>query len=102
MASSTAQMLTTCGCLDSRQVDHSNDARSFSLVPGSGHRRRWHLSTPHQDCKSRAPADGGDEDSDPARMDPISLIRPLGQLRDEGFSSDEAFEAKKAEILGRL
>jgi len=35
-------------------------------------------------------------------MDPISLIRSLGQLRDEGFLSDEAFEAKKAEILARL
>ena len=51
---------------------------------------------------SLAPPDSGDEDSGPARMDPIPLIRSLGQLRDEGFLSDEAFEAKKAEILGRL
>jgi hypothetical protein len=49
-----------------------------------------------------APGDESSEGSDPTRMDPISLIRSLGQLRDEGFLSDEAFEAKKAEILRRL
>jgi hypothetical protein len=57
-------------------------------------------TTPH--AATLAPADESSEGSDPARMDPISLIRSLGQLRDEGFLSDEAFEAKKAEILGRL
>ena len=34
--------------------------------------------------------------------DPIVQLERLGQLRDKGLLSDEEFEAKKTEPLGRL
>ncbi|HEX6887167.1 MAG TPA: SHOCT domain-containing protein [Candidatus Nanopelagicales bacterium] len=41
-----------------------------------------------------APAPGGD--------DVVARIRQLGELRDAGLLTDEEFEAKKADLLGRL
>ncbi len=38
----------------------------------------------------------------PAGEDPIAKIRELGELRDAGLITDDEFEAKKAELLGRL
>jgi Short C-terminal domain len=38
----------------------------------------------------------------PAPSDPVEQIRRLGELRDAGVLSDAEFEAKKAELLGRL
>ena len=34
--------------------------------------------------------------------DPIEQIRRLGELRDEGLLTDDEFELKKNELLGRL
>jgi hypothetical protein len=34
--------------------------------------------------------------------DPLAQLERLGQLRDKGLLSDEEFEAKKIELLGRL
>jgi hypothetical protein len=36
------------------------------------------------------------------RADPIEQLRRLGELRDAGVVTPEEFEAKKAELLGRL
>lgn len=38
----------------------------------------------------------------PAAPDVASQIQQLGQLRDQGLLTDEEFDAKKAELLGRL
>ena len=38
----------------------------------------------------------------PAQDDPMAQLRKLGELHDAGILSDEAFSAKKAEILARL
>jgi hypothetical protein len=35
-------------------------------------------------------------------VDPVDAIRRLGELRDAGFISEDEFEAKKAELLGRI
>jgi len=72
----------------------------ISIIPPALFQESPAETTPQK--ATLAPANESDEGSDRVRMDPISLIRSLGQLRDEGFLSDEAFEAKKAEILGRL
>jgi Short C-terminal domain len=37
-----------------------------------------------------------------APEDPFAQIERLGELRDTGLLSDEEFEAKKAEVLGRM
>jgi hypothetical protein len=34
--------------------------------------------------------------------DPVEQLRTLGELRQAGLLSDEEFEAKKAELLGRI
>jgi large subunit ribosomal protein L7/L12 len=36
------------------------------------------------------------------RDDPLDQLRKLGELRDAGVLTDEEFEAKKAELLGRI
>jgi hypothetical protein len=33
---------------------------------------------------------------------PVEAIRQLGELRDAGLLSDEEFQAKKTELLGRI
>lgn len=38
----------------------------------------------------------------PAQPDVVDQIRRLGELRDAGVVTDEEFDAKKAELLGRL
>ena len=38
----------------------------------------------------------------PAADDPFMQIARLGELRDNGLLSDEEFEAKKPEIIGRI
>lgn len=38
----------------------------------------------------------------PASPDHLAQLKQLGELRDAGILSDEEFEAKKAEILGRI
>jgi len=37
-----------------------------------------------------------------AEPDPVEQLRKLGELRDAGVLSDDEFEAKKAELLGRI
>lgn len=37
-----------------------------------------------------------------AERDPAEQLRKLGELRDAGVVSDDEFEAKKAELLGRI
>ena len=38
----------------------------------------------------------------PRSDSPGDLIREIGRLRDEGLITDEEFDAKKADLLGRL
>jgi hypothetical protein len=38
----------------------------------------------------------------PASQDPMEAMRKLTEMRNAGFISDEEFEAKKADILGRM
>jgi hypothetical protein len=44
----------------------------------------------------------GTPDQSNAASDPIERLRQLSELRDAGIVTDEEFEAKKAEILGRI
>ena len=37
-----------------------------------------------------------------AESSPIRSIRELANLRDEGYITDEEYQAKKAELLGRI
>lgn len=46
-----------------------------------------------------APGAAGDATS---AESPLDTIRRLGELRDAGYVTQEEFEAKKAELLGRI
>lgn len=58
---------------------------------------RHRLSAPTQ----REPASSATATAPPA-SDPIEQLRKLGELRDAGIVTDAEFEAKKADLLGRL
>ena len=50
----------------------------------------------------QAPAPQATPVAVPAADDPFTEIARLGELRDKGLLSDAEFEAKKAEIIGRI
>ena len=51
----------------------------------------------------RTPADGLSADCVPAvYTTPADLIREIGRLRDEGLTTEEEFQAKKADLLSRV
>ena len=47
-------------------------------------------------------ADSGSAGQSKATSEPIEQLRQLSELRDAGVLTDEEFEAKKADILGRI
>lgn len=54
-----------------------------------------------EDWKRAAGPLGGRPDQ-PVSSTPIRMIRELAALRDEGYITDEEYEAKKAELLERI
>lgn len=55
-----------------------------------------------EDWKRAAGPLGGRSADQPVSSTPIRMIRELAALRDEGYITDEEYEAKKAELLERV
>ena len=49
-----------------------------------------------------SPAPDTSETDAPAQPDAMTQLKQLGEMRDSGMITEEEFEAKKAEILGRM
>lgn len=85
--------------LQKRQAAASKAARERAKAEGKGFWRQTAaamVAVPEPEPKPSAGATPADQ------VDLVGQIRELAQLRDDGILSVQEFEAKKAELLGRL